>query len=199
MQKNPELLAQKDDSGQTPLNLCIARGRDHLLEYFLDRYADVCRPVLNEAGGKGCCLHAAIQQKLETCAEKMLPLLERDTLLSENRTGNTPLHLSVDVSLWLDWISPDQARRKVNFIHALIEKCEDALKVTNSTRLSPYQYHLETLPALAKLRDGPKKDLLVAEEVAFMLKNACVHLPSPQETKMVLYGQNPGMATPLSL
>jgi len=206
----PELLEQQDCSRKTPLHSCLMRGADAqvLLDFMLREYPERCKPALNQAGEVSC-LHEAITHGMESCADKMLKLVEMQALLSRDFNQNTPLHLSVDPLLWPEWKEPDQALARVSFIEELLGKCRAALEARNMFGQTPYQYYMARVEQLHEAdfacEKGPKYDLIFQDSlvgtfkerptVHSILLDASMHLPLTK-IRSVLYGPARGKLAP---
>lgn len=206
LQKAPGLLQKRDKNERTPLHVCIADGRQALLDYMLTEHPKICKSILNERGAKTSktsCLHEAITQRMEDCAAKILELLEPHALKFTDAEGNTPLHVSVDPFLWPDWSTPEEARCREIFVQRLLDLDKDnaALAARNNAGQTPFQYHLSKLKELetqagAVGRNEFKLALLNEEEIHFKLLDACMHWDSVTEIKRVLYGGTGGQCEP---
>lgn len=165
---------------------------------------ELCIPILQKQGAnlKASCLHEAITQKMEGCAMKMLELLESGSpaFLFRDLEKNTPLHLSVDPSLWPEWGSSQQAEERVSFIDLLLRKGTKALEAVNKANQTPLQYYLsKSAVPFERLQNSttipePQKELLekVYREIHFKLLDACMHLPAVMDIKKVIYGSTGG-------
>jgi hypothetical protein len=193
LKAKPELLGIRDKSNKTALEKSITRVTAPLLEYFLSGYPDQSKLIINDFNSE--CLHTAISFKLEVCALQMVRLANEQTLRSQNnKEKNTPLHISVDTRLWPDFKGEDERDSRVKLVKTLMKKCPQALMVLNQNSRSPYQHHVFTSKKFKlSMKEGMKKDLIEAATVEFLLKDACMHFPTPRESKAVLYGSEPGV------
>ncbi|KAK8023411.1 intracellular serine protease [Apiospora marii] len=144
-----DLLARKDDNGNTPLHKAISYRNRRLVRCMCSAHDEINRVLATQTFKSANCLHLALEKRSSTRDDVVLSMLidksKEDTLCAVNEKGLTPLHLAVAHNLC------DDAQLKI--VQELVAKCDRAIAADKTSRLgSPYRYHVHTCEEAAEKR-----------------------------------------------
>ncbi|KAK8085847.1 hypothetical protein PG997_007118 [Apiospora hydei] len=145
-----DLLASKDDDGNTPLHKAISYRNRRLVRCMCSAHGDINSILRKKTAKSANCLHLAVEKRSSTRDDSLLlHLIERsheETLCEGNEKGLSPLHLAVAYNLC------DDGQLKI--VQELVAKCDRVFTDDSESRaISPYRYHMLTCDEAAEKRD----------------------------------------------
>ncbi|KAG0131236.1 hypothetical protein HOY82DRAFT_560245 [Tuber indicum] len=180
-----EFLSSRDINGQTALALAVSgNGRDiQVLSYLLQREEALEAAEVQSDSGWNC-LHELSSrgssrnlQYIEDCLKLILSSKSKKLITSQNKLGETPLHLAVKYKRQANpgW--------QLKLTSQLIDACPELLKIVNKNSRSPYQYRLDTLRAI---ETNPSSN---NDDIAWFMRNCYMHFKDRGEAVKYLYGK----------
>lgn len=192
-----------EEDEQTPLHLALTRAikidkkkseptPDPFLQLFIDENPEETAEQINSwhADNEGHSLHDVLPRIYTPdtvglqCILKLLPHLSSELLGSKDKKGNTVLHFVSKHTLSFTDDKDNQLRSQfLDNIMNIIERCPEAIKITNSALESPYLYRV-------KCKQQNSLGMDEYDPITLYLKKRCI-LNQPNQVIQLLHGCGP--------
>lgn len=197
MERYPTLYKVEDDLGWTVLASAAKTriGRTYqasFVEFFVREFPTQTAELINLNVPLLHLMGSAIMDA--DCPELLFDHLNKQTMLYNDKYGNTFLHIVVRYNLRLEL---GRLGKQLKLIERIIDVCPESLSAANKAGQSPYRYRISTFYNQGNTRKDKEFPTLATQDnlqplkddpISFFLKYKIMQLINPDLTTQLLYG-----------